>query len=98
MKIKQVTVSRKLQAEFQSGELEERFEADEFLIRRERTFISAGPNWPSTRAGRHALFFLRRLLPGGAIWMQRFYAPAGRVPNNNFPSSIKLKRAQPIFS
>jgi len=65
MKIKQVTVSRKLQAEFQSGELEERLEADEFLIRRERTFISAGPNWPSTRAGRHALFFLRRLLPGG---------------------------------
>jgi threonine dehydrogenase-like Zn-dependent dehydrogenase len=42
MKIKQVIVSGKLQAELQTVELDERLEADEFLIRTERTFISAG--------------------------------------------------------
>ena len=98
MTIKQVIVSGKLQAELQSMELDERLEADEFPIRTERTFISAGTEL-AIYTGREAGAPLPApFASGGAIWMQRFYAPAGRVPNNNFSSSIKLKRLQPILS
>jgi threonine dehydrogenase-like Zn-dependent dehydrogenase len=42
MNIKQVIVSGKRQVELQPAELDERLAAEEFLIRTERTFISAG--------------------------------------------------------
>ena len=42
MNIKQVIVAGKLQVELQTVELDEHLAADEFLIRTERTFISAG--------------------------------------------------------